>query len=86
MIIILAYIAIMLTPIALRAQPGPPPGVGNGGPPNPPAGYCAQNPGDPSCNGLATPIGDWKWQLGLCLIGSVYVFYKFKKENQYGIE
>jgi len=58
-------------------------GNGMGGPPNPPAGYCAQNPGDPACstgdNGIAVPIDQGDWLLVLvALAGGTYLLMKNK--------
>jgi hypothetical protein len=81
MIILLTYIAIILTTIAAKAQGGPPSGWppnggGNGNTPPPNA------PCPPVCNtGMAVPIGDWKWQLGLIVLGITSVYYIHKNKN-----
>jgi hypothetical protein len=79
----LLIILTMMSAISL-GQGGPPNGFptgGNGGgPPPPPPTYCDQNPGDPACNGTAVPVGDWKWMIGTFLLGTAFVFYKFKNK------
>jgi len=75
---------VLISTIALSQGPPngfPTGGNGNGGPPPPPPNYCDANPGDPVCNGAAVPIGDWKWQLGLILIGTAYAYYTFNKKS-----
>jgi len=86
MIILLTYIAIMLTPIALSAQ-GPPngwPDGGNGGgPPPPPPNYCNANPSDPACQDTTVPVGSEEatFALLLCAIGLGYYMLNKNKLN-----
>ena len=56
-------------------QGGPPWGQG-GGPPPPPDGYCAQNPQDPACNGVAVPIGSAEGMLIFMFLSGIFFYYK----------
>ena len=79
-IILLLFISIMLV-VQTYGQGGPPNGMG--GPPTPPPTFCQQFPNHPACaNAVQVPLSDWYWEIGLMILGSGFIYYKFKAQNQ----
>ena len=70
---------IIMVPISLLAQPG----NGNGnGPPSPPPGWCQLHPNDPACiNAVQVPLSDWYWEIGLMILGTAFIYYKFNQKS-----
>jgi hypothetical protein len=71
---ILITLTLILFSILGISQGGPPswpPGNGNGGPPFP----CPPN--DPACPQV--PLSDWYWEIGLMVVGGIFVYFKYFK-------
>lgn len=69
LLLLITFSLVMITPFSQ--------GQGQGGPPNPPPGYCDQFPNDPACvNNIAVPIGSTEGMIIFMFLSGIFFIYK----------